>query len=636
MRKFIAAAASTAMLVSGLLFAAPPSSAASLTCGFTAVSYTVGDTATVIWNLGDLIDPTDPSAFWLGYVSAYAPSGGTIWTHRVDSSTGSTGSATVDINDPGTYRVECSRSAGALVFDKGTATALATPPVITPAITPLTQTVVATAGSPITPTAAFTAVGFTGPFQYTISSRPPDLPFDSITGVMSGTQMTAGTWNVGVEAINPTGTEVANATITVIIVDLPAPVIEGVPTVPAGGLLTVNYSIPQPQDRVLGIEYQLGSGPWLRPGGTVPNASSGATFTVAGVTGQSTTVTLRSVSIDTPPIFKVGAPAPVTFATAPTKPAPGGGGPTASVPATAGGPVPSGTSNGAGSGTEGAPAATTGNAGIDAPCLAAAGTLYPNQRSTVGSQLTMAPNTHRMAKVASFEVVQGSLAPGTMLDRTVGVISGVTNQPGTYTTTIKATFLNGKTKTETFATRVDANPISLQYAARNIGIVAAPITIAPSTNAAAQGTAYTIVCGVLPQGTSFDASTGTISGKPTRAVLKPTPLRVAQSSATGSSAASFIFVVSAAGVPTISYPANPHARKGHRATIRPTIVEKTSITSYQVIKGKLPRGLHLNRHTGTIKGRPARTGPTHTITIMASRTTGAPLLSNSMRITVRR
>ena len=57
-----------------------------------------------------------------------------------------------------------------------------------------------------------------------------------------------------------------------------------------------------------------------------------------------------------------------------------------------------GTSNGAGTGTNGALAASTGDAGIDAPCLAADGTLYPNQYSTVGSQLTMAPNTRGMGK----------------------------------------------------------------------------------------------------------------------------------------------------------------------------------------------------------------------------------------------
>jgi hypothetical protein len=118
---------------------------------------------------------------------------------------------------------------------------------------------------------------------------------------------------------------------------LGAPVVDSVATVTAGGLLTVNYSIPQPVG-VLGVEYQIGSGPWLRPGGTAPSGSVGGTFTVPGLTEQQTTVTLRSVSTDTPPKYAPGAPAAVTFAGKPTAASAGSGG--QAPPASAGGPVP--------------------------------------------------------------------------------------------------------------------------------------------------------------------------------------------------------------------------------------------------------------------------------------------------------
>jgi hypothetical protein len=499
-----------------------------------------------------------------------------------------------------------------------------------PAISPTTQTVDGAVGTPITPTTPLTQSGFSVPAMYTVSSLPSGLAWEAVPGVLDGTPTAGGTWNIVVSADN--GSDSATATITVSI--MAAPEVDSVSTVPAGGLLTVNYSIPQPQGMVLGIEYRLGSGPWQQPGGTAPSGSVGGSFTLSGVTAKGTTITLRSVSTATPPLYAVGIPADVTFASPPTMPAAGSGGPAARVPTSAGGPVPGGTSNGAGSGTNGAAAAATGDAGIDAPCLAANGTLYPNQFSTVGSQLTMAPNTHGMPKVATFEVVKGSLAPGTMLDKAVGVISGVTTQPGTYTTTIKATFVNGRKVTSTFATRVDADPQALQYAARNIGTLGVTITIAPTTNAPTIGTSYRIVCGRLPAGMRFDPSTGVVSGLPTKTVLLPTPLRIAEGSPTGQAAASFIFVVNKAGASSISYPAHPHLRASTRVRIRPTVSGPRDFRAFRMWKGKLPKGLKLNRVTGIISGRPAHAGRTHTITIVAVTKTGA-LVPAPLQINVR-
>ena len=95
----------------------------------------------------------------------------------------------------------------------------------------------------------------------------------------------------------------------------------------------------------------------------------------------------------------------------------------------------------------------------------------------------MAPNTHGLGKAKAFTVVAGALPPGMQLDRTFGVLFGVTTQPGSWVTTIKAKFADGSTKTSQFTTRVDADPQTLQYAAQNIGSVGTGIAIAPTTNA---------------------------------------------------------------------------------------------------------------------------------------------------------
>ena len=371
---------------------------------------------------------------------------------------------------------------------------------------------------------------------------------------------------------------------------------------------------------------------------------TGGSFTVSALTSKDLTLTLRSVGEDAGgQLVSAGATVQVSFAKAPTvKPATGsistGSSSTAPVPAPPAAPVStvSGTSNGAGTGTNGALAASTGDAGIDAPCLAQDGTLYPNQYSTVGSQLTMAPNTHGMGKAKAFTVVAGALPPGMQLDRTFGVLFGVTSQPGSWVTTIKAKFADGSAKSSQFTTRVDADPQTLQYAAQNIGSVGAGIVIAPSTNAPLTGTTYALVCGKLPAGTRFDSRTGAITGKPTAVVSMPTPLRVAETSSSGTAAASFIFVVNKAGTTTLSYPAHPHVRAGKRVVIRPTIAGVGDIAEIRMWKGKLPKGLRLDTRTGVIRGRITHSGPTHTITIVAETKGGALLTAAPMRLRLKR
>ncbi|MEY4136529.1 MAG: hypothetical protein RL205_657 [Actinomycetota bacterium] len=427
-----------------------------------------------------------------------------------------------------------------------------------------------------------------------------------------------------------------------------APRIDGDVVAPQGGsTATINYSVGNPA-AVQGIEYQLdGRGAWLRPGGSAPTSGAGGSFSISGLTAGKHSVQVRAVGYGTAPTIVEGA---LTYFTTGTPGKPGsnavrpsqstaiGSSPAKPVSAPPVQPVSTvpGTSNGAGTGTNGALAANTGNAGIDAPCLAKDGTLYPNQYSTVGSQLTMAPNTHGMGAARSFIVTAGSLPPGVQLDRAYGVLYGVTSAVGSWVTTVQATFADGTTKSSQFTTRVDADPQSLQYAAQNIGVVGSRVAIAPSTNAPVTGTTYTLVCGELPAGTKFDSRTGVITGTPTAQVLLPTPLRVAETSATGKAAASFLFVVQKSGFTAIHYPAHPHLRVGHTARIRPTVNGVGEIALFRMWKGKLQRGLRLNPVTGVVSGKPRYAGPTHTITIVAVTKGGALLTAAPMRISTRR
>ncbi len=427
-----------------------------------------------------------------------------------------------------------------------------------------------------------------------------------------------------------------------------APRIDGDVVAPQGGSsATINYGLDNAV-AVQGIEYQLdGRGSWVRPGGTAPTGGAGGSFSISGLSNGKHSIQLRSVGYGATPTivegvltgFTMGTPGkPSSNAVRPSQGTAIGSSPAKPVAAPPTQPVSTvaGTSNGAGTGTNGALAANTGDAGIDAPCLAKDGTLYPNQYSTVGSQLTMAPNTRGLGAATSFIVTAGTLPPGVQLDRTYGILYGVTTSPGSWVTTVQATFTDGTTTSSQFTTRVDSDPQTLQYAAQNIGVVGTRVAIAPSTNAPIAGTTYKIVCGELPAGTTFDTRTGTITGTPTAQVRRPTPLRVAETNAAGKAAASFLFVVQKTGFTAISYPAHPHLRAGRMARIHPTVTDVGDIALFRMWKGKLPRGLRLNPVTGAITGKPLRAGPAHTITIVAVSTGGALLTAAPMRISTRR
>lgn len=581
---------------------------------------------------------TGPSAAF--FVSRYEPCDGTI-TFTVDPTTGV---------------VSASAALGvASRLFSGTAIGTAQGAPLKPVVAPLqgcTATADSAAGEidlswtddPAATEYTVTVNGLVGASETLPAGSAASVPFSLLTPGAS--------YSATVTATDAAGDVVATCTTNDAVVPWPipgTPVVVGAPVPVVGGQVTVNYGVSDPAT-VQGIEYRIDGGPWLRPGGTAPIAGVGGAFTVDSLSVGRHTMRLRSVGFDPAPLTTEGAsldfviPAPATQPGAGSRPSQGS--PNASIGSTPSAPVAPpptqptssvpGTSNGAGSGTNGALAAGTGDAGIDAPCLAQDGTLYPTLYSTVGSQVTMAPNTRGMGRATSFTVVGGALPAGMQLDRRFGIVYGVTTQAGSWTTTVRARFADGRTRDAQFGTRVDRDSQTLQYAAQNIGSVGLGLSIAPTTNAPAIGTTYRLVCGTLPPGTRLDTSTGRIVGTPTAVVGRPIPLRVSETSSAGTAAASFIVVVDRAGARRLSYPSHPHARVGTRITIRPTVSGVGDIAEFRTWKGKLPAGLRLNHRTGVISGRIAHPGRTHTISLVAETKAGALLTAAPMRLSLRR
>jgi hypothetical protein len=442
---------------------------------------------------------------------------------------------------------------------------------------------------------------------------------------------------------------------------VPKPRIDSTRALAAGGLVTVNWSLPSTSvnpgtSNVLGVQYSVKDGlsgtftPFAPVGGTFAGLSG--SFTIAGLKSQVVYIQMKSVTkvagdLDSGPVG-----VKVDFGSTPTATAPGTGN-AGSVPVSGGssGGTSSassgGSSSSSSSGSSGNSSSTSGSSSggrapsaaaadaINAPCAAAASTLYPPMYGTVGSQLTGVPADIKGQLIAGASIAAGALPPGLALDGAFGIINGVPTRAGVYSATVTGKFLDGTPKSEKVTITVQDDLQTLQYALTNVGVVGSSFSVAPTTNAPADAT-YEVVCGEVPTGISFDKATGRLSGTPTQPFLDIVPLRVVERSRSGYAVASMIVAVVPQGEASVHYPADPHVRVGKRVAIRPAIVGASDLLYYKVIRGKLPRGLTIDHKTGVIVGRAKHLSRPHMITVAGVRTDGTLVLANPMRLTIRK
>lgn len=428
---------------------------------------------------------------------------------------------------------------------------------------------------------------------------------------------------------------------------LPALTMAVTSTTPAGGFATIAWSFPAGDPNlgnVRGLQYAPAiSGPWANVGGTQSGTSG--SFTVSGITKSASVVFIKVVNAN-PALGKDRLEfVAVKFATPPT-PLPPNTGNAGSVPSPAQAAAASSTST-TGSGSTSSSGSTSGSdsgsgtpsdgAAVGAPCLAPVDSLYPPAFGTVGSQLVVVPGRPGDESPTAVTVTSGALPPGMGLDGSTGIVYGVPTAAGRYTATVRGRYADGTRANGTLDITIDNDAQTISYPVLVVGSVGQTVTTGPTTNAPV-GSTYEIVCGKVPPGTTFDKKTGVISGTPTTVDYANPPLRIVERNSAGSAAASFLFVVSPAGVAQVSYPAHPHLVVRKATKIRPTIVDAGAVLYYKVVRGKLNRGLRMNHSTGVITGKPvARTGKRpHTVTVAGVRPDGSLIVAAPMRITVRK
>ena len=459
-----------------------------------------------------------------------------------------------------------------------------------------------------------------GPFTFaTAQTLPASITLNPSTGVISGMARVPVThWQVAIGATDPSGH--AEREIITFTFSMP----------PAGSTAATRY--PDVASAPIGVPLSVLPS-FAAPGETftLDAASTSAGLRINASTGEITwtpaapigprsvavTVTANGLSSRVAPFIITVTPTPPTTAQS-----------TAAAASTSTG---GGGSTGAGGGSSGSVGSGSGN-----PCLAPNGSLYANFTGSVGSTLTMAPNTFGMPVPSSFTVTKGALPAGVRLDGTVGVISGTPEQAngGQGAIEITTTWPDGTQRASDINIAIDDPHHAVNYPNQVIGSVGHPLTITPLPINAQGSTRFTLACGSLPPGTSLNPNSGLIAGTPTVLDQRPIPLRVRMTDSYGWVDASLLLVVNPGVTPWLAYPEYMQIGVGRAATITPTRSGLGTVKEYR-IRGDIPKGMRFSHRTGSLTGTGLiHDGIIYEPTIVAIGADGNILTSTWVSITV--
>jgi hypothetical protein len=545
---------------------------------------------------------------------------------------------------------------------------------INPALT-TTQAVASTTGTVNTAIPAFTPVtvaGGTLPYTYVLTggTLPTGMSFNTSTGVVSGTPTTT----LATTTFTVTVTDAAGAssakTFTLTVNGPGGPALATTQAV-AAKIGTVNAAIAS----FTPVTASGGTTPYAfaLTGGTLPNgmsfdASTGAvsgtptvaltttTFTVT-VTDAAAATSSKSFDLTINTALTTTQAVAITVGTVNTAiptftPVTVAGGTLAYAYALTGGSLPSGMSFDASTGAiTGTPTSTLVSTTFTVTVTDAAGatssktfsltvnsalTTTQAVASTSGTVNTLIPSFTPVTASGgttpySYALTGGTLPAGMSFSTSTGVVSGTpTATLATTTFTVTVTDVAGASSAKTFTLTVNApgGPAlaTTQAVAAKIGTVNAAIASFTPVTASGGTTPYTFALsgGTLPNGMSFNTSTGAVSGTPTTALAVTTFTVTVTDAAAGSSAKTFDLTVNPALTATQSVPSTTGTVNVAIGPFTPvTGGAGTSPYTYALSGGTLPNGMSFDPATGTLSGTPTTTLATTTFTVTVTDAAGA-------------
>ncbi len=484
---------------------------------------------------------------------------------------------------------------GTTFADRPTVPSLAAPTITSPSIA------TATVGQPF----SYTIVANDPQASFAASGVPSGLTLDSVTGIISGTPTTHGTYTVTLSAINAAGT--SNQTLTLTI-NPTAPVITSLATATATVLQTFSYTITAEnsptsyavsENRFGGLlgpivnpanghtYYVLPQGTWqnaenqaIAMGGHLVTVNDpaeqdwiiSAFFIAAGAANESIWIGLKDDATEGDWRWVNGEP--VNF-----------------------------TNWGSGEPND--------NGGEDF--------VHMNQAAVGWNDLN---GEAELFAVVEVEHLPNSLPPGLSLDRLSGEISGTPATAGVYMFTISASNAGG-TGTQTLSLTVNpAMPVITS------GLIAtATVGQTFSYTITAENSPASFETSILPPGLSLNPATGTITGTPTDvgiAIITLSAINV-----TGTGIQTLELTVNPA-TPVITSAASVTVTVGQPFTY--AITADNSPTSFAV--SDLPSGLTFDPLTRVISGIPSTIG-THRIILSASNAAGTTTQTLTLAVNVK-
>ncbi|MGH3155811.1 MAG: putative Ig domain-containing protein [Streptosporangiaceae bacterium] len=232
-------------------------------------------------------------------------------------------------------------------------------------------------------------------------------------------------------------------------------------------------------------------------------------------------------------------------------------------------------------------------------------------------------------------ISSGSLPDGLSLDGSTGQVTGTPTGTGNSTFDVTVSDAAGDTATQSYSVGIAQVPLTVSstIAPATVGTYYTG-NVTPSGGEAPYG--YSLVSGTLPDGLTFDPSTGAITGTATQSGSFPLQVSVADSAEPSQQVtANVTLTVAAAPTLTVSTDTPVHGAVGDFYTTGIGYSGGVGPYTWSVTSGSLPAGLTLDPGSGMVVGTPTTAGSGKvTIQVTDSSTPAPEVASATLTFTI--